>query len=94
MKYRGHLGNRGVDNDLCRRRARRDQKRRRIPALPAAILARPEPDRTGLRQAQGPLRKAAAKTVEDLYHAIADALDQFPPEECWNYIINTGYEPD
>lgn len=37
------------------------------------------------------LRKAAARTVEALHHAIADLLDDFSPQECKNYIINSGY---
>lgn len=40
------------------------------------------------------LRKAAARTVPDLWEAIADAIDQFTPDECANYFINTGYEPE
>lgn len=40
------------------------------------------------------LRKAAARTVEALETAIADALDAFPPDECVNYFTNSGYEPD
>jgi hypothetical protein len=36
------------------RRARRDRGERRLPALSAALLARLEPDRAGIRQAQGP----------------------------------------
>ena len=37
------------------------------------------------------LRKAAARTVEDLWQAIADSLDQFTPDECANYLRNAGY---
>lgn len=40
------------------------------------------------------LRKAAARTVEALNQAIADALDAFTPQECTNYFTNSGYEPD
>lgn len=40
------------------------------------------------------LRKAAARTVEALHAAIADALDAFTPDECANYFTNSGYEPD
>lgn len=39
------------------------------------------------------LRKAAARTVEALNQAIADALDAFTPQECTNYFTNSGYEP-
>jgi transposase len=37
------------------------------------------------------LRKAAARTFDTLVEAIADALDTFTPEECKNYIVNSGY---
>lgn len=37
------------------------------------------------------LRKAAARTVETLEDAIADALQAFPPNECANYFQAAGY---
>ncbi len=37
------------------------------------------------------LRKAAARTIDDLWKAIAEALDRFPPAECKNYFENSGY---
>ncbi len=40
------------------------------------------------------LRKAAARTVETLQRAIAEALDAVKPQECANYFANSGYEPD
>ena len=40
------------------------------------------------------LRKAAARTVPELWTAIADALDQFTPAECANYFTACGYEPE
>jgi transposase len=40
------------------------------------------------------LRNAAARTVDDLWVAIADALDQFQPHECRNYFKAAGYEPE
>jgi transposase len=39
------------------------------------------------------LRKAAARTLEELWAAIASALDVFSPEECRNYFASCGYEP-
>jgi transposase len=39
------------------------------------------------------LRKAAARTLEDLWAAIASALPAFKPEECRNYFIACGYNP-
>lgn len=40
------------------------------------------------------LRKLAARTVEALWHAIAEAIERFTPSECTNYFANSGYEPD
>jgi transposase len=40
------------------------------------------------------LRKAAARTLDALGAAIADALDAFTPAECANYFTNSGYEPN
>jgi transposase len=37
------------------------------------------------------LKKAAARTVEDLWTAIAQALPQFTPDECANYFAAAGY---
>jgi len=39
------------------------------------------------------LRKAAARTVDDLWDAIAESLDLFTAQECANYFENAGYEP-
>jgi transposase len=40
------------------------------------------------------LRKAAARTIDDLCNAIRDALPAFSPDECANYFTATGYEPE
>lgn len=37
------------------------------------------------------LRKAAARTVDTVCAAIARALDAFTPDECANYLKNSGY---
>ena len=37
------------------------------------------------------LRKAAARTPEALCDAVAQILDTFSPEECANYLANSGY---
>ena len=39
------------------------------------------------------LRKAAARTIDDLWHAIANGVDQFTPDECKNYFRAAGYDP-
>ena len=40
------------------------------------------------------LRKAAARTIDDLWAVIAEAIELFPPQECANFFANSGYEPD
>jgi transposase len=39
------------------------------------------------------LRKAAARTIPHLWTAIAEAIEQFDPDECANYFKAAGYEP-
>ncbi|KPF96158.1 transposase [Rhodopseudomonas sp. AAP120] len=39
------------------------------------------------------LRKAAERTVEGLWEAIARCLDAFKPTECANYFAAAGYKP-
>ena len=38
------------------------------------------------------LRKAAARTVEAVCAAIGEALNAFTPQECANYLANSGYQ--
>jgi transposase len=40
------------------------------------------------------LKKAAARTLDELWDAIARALCQFTPRECSNYFAAAGYEPE
>jgi transposase len=40
------------------------------------------------------LRKAAARTRNALWDAVAHILDAFTPHECANYFTATGYEPE
>ena len=40
------------------------------------------------------LRKAAARTKDALWQAIAQVLDAFTPAECINYFRNSGYDPE
>ena len=37
------------------------------------------------------LKKSAARTVQDLWTAIAEAIPQLTPEDCRNYIAAAGY---
>jgi len=38
------------------------------------------------------LRRAAARTNEALWTTIGQLLDEVTPEECQNYLTNSGYE--
>jgi transposase len=38
------------------------------------------------------LRKAAERTVDKLWQAIGQIMDQFHPDECRNYCKNSGYD--
>ena len=40
------------------------------------------------------LRKTAARSVDDLWAAIAEAIELFPPAECANFFANSGYKPN
>ena len=40
------------------------------------------------------LRKAAARSIDDLWQVIADALDSFSLQDCRNYFTAAGYEPE
>lgn len=40
------------------------------------------------------LRKVAARTITDLWDAIAEAIDTFKPLECLNYFAHAGYDLD
>lgn len=39
------------------------------------------------------LKKAAARTLDELHQAIADALPRLTADECRNYFIDAGYKP-
>jgi transposase len=74
--------------------------REMIEATGAQLLYLPpySPDFNPIEQAfaklKAFLRKAAARTLEALEAAIADALDAFAPPECANYFTASGYEPE
>lgn len=40
------------------------------------------------------LKKAAARTVVDLWDAIRDAIDAVTPEDCTGFFTAAGYEPE
>jgi transposase len=72
--------------------------REAIAAVGASILYLPpySPDLNPIEQAfaklKALLRKAAARTREALWGAIGRVLDSFNPDECRNYLANSGYE--
>ena len=65
---------------------------------PRVLLPPYSPDFNPIEQAfaklKALLRKAAARSVDDLWAAIAEAIELFPPEECANFFANSGYEPN
>ncbi|MEM9099302.1 MAG: IS630 family transposase, partial [Pseudomonadota bacterium] len=40
------------------------------------------------------LRKAAQRTRDHLWDAVAVAIERFCPDECANYFTAAGYEPE
>ena len=40
------------------------------------------------------LRKAAVRTIDELWRAIGDIINTVTPNECVNYFANSGYEPN
>jgi transposase len=40
------------------------------------------------------LKKIAARTVDDLWNAIAHGIETFTPTECENYFADAGYDRD
>ena len=73
--------------------------RRTIERAGARLLFLPpySPDFNPIEQAfaklKALLRKAAARTIDDLWAAIASSIDAFTPDECANYFTSSGYEP-
>lgn len=71
--------------------------REAIEAIGATLLYLPpySPDLNPIEQAfaklKSILRKAAARTLDALIDAIADAIHAFTSHECANYIANSGY---
>lgn len=73
------------------------QVRRAIRSAGAKLLFLPKysPDLNPIEQVFAKLktllRKAAARTVDALYNAVAKLLGAFTPQECANYFVNAGY---
>ena len=41
-----------------------------------------------------PLKKAAARTIPELWDAIARLIQGFTPNDCSNYLAAAGYQPE
>ena len=73
--------------------------RKRIETAGAELLFLPpySPDLNPIEMAfsklKALLRKAAERTVDSLWKAIANILETFKPQECKNYFAATGYDP-
>jgi transposase len=71
--------------------------REAIEAAGASLLYLPpySPDLNPIEQAfaklKALLRKAGERTVEGLWRLLGRLLDEFPPEECSNYLSHCGY---
>ena len=74
--------------------------RERIDSAGAELLfLRPySPDLNPIKMAfsklKALLRKAAERTVEGLWAAIGRILETYAPQECKNYFLAAGYDPD
>ncbi len=71
--------------------------REAVEARGASLLYLPpySPDLNPVEQAfaklKALLRKAAARTVEELWNAIGNSLGRFTPGGCANYLASSGY---
>ncbi len=71
-----------------------------IEAAGASLLYLPpySPDFNPIEKAfaklKAMLRKAAARTIDTLWNAIAQIIETFTPAECTNYFIAAGYDPE
>ena len=74
-----------------RRHPRSHRGRRRRAALPARLSPDFNPIEQFFAKLKALLRKAAARTIEALIAAIAEALTKVSPQECENYLANQGY---
>lgn len=60
---------------------------------PSALKARLNPIEQASSKLQALLRNAAARTIPDLWAAIAEAMPLFSQRKCANYFQAAGYEP-
>ena len=72
-------------------------RRRSRPLARACATCRPTaptsiPSKMAFAKLKALLRAAAARTIPDLWQAIANALHCFTPQECANYLAAAGYD--
>ncbi|MER8589892.1 hypothetical protein NKH19_32895, partial [Mesorhizobium sp. M1338] len=60
--------------------------------VPAAIRQRHQS--RWLAKLKALLRKAAARSSDDLWRALDDICGLFDPQDCWNYLKSAGYVVD
>ena len=64
----------------------------------SSLLPKYSPDLNPIEQAFAKLktllRKAKARTYDALWRAVGDICSLFHPQECWNYLNDTGYVAD
>lgn len=58
----------------------------------SGLQPRLQSDRNGLSKFKALLRAAAARSMHDLWQAIANAINRFTPDECRNYLVAAGYD--
>ena len=64
-------------------------------ALAQAAWKRPfNPIEPAFAKLKALLRMVAARTVDDLGVAIAEAIEFFPPADCGNFFATSEYEPN
>ena len=69
----------------------RHPRRRRQALLPAALQPDLNPIEQVFAKLKTLLRKAAERTVDATWQRIGKLLDAFTPQECANYLRNSGY---
>ena len=72
-------------------RAHCDRGHRRHTALPPPYSPDLNPIEMAFSKFKALLKKAAARTIDDLRTAIAQALPQLTPNDCANYFTAAGY---
>ena len=93
---RRHRGHGQPIKPQGRRRAPGDQGQGRVPALFATLFPRPplhlNPIELAFSKLKALLRKAAARSVDELWRVIGDLLDEFSPQECQKFFRHAGYD--